>query len=184
MKHEIVASAVQFADVFHNAPDIHAFDPKDSQGNIIFDSGKHIMPGAVIGVGIAMYVDSFKKRIPAISNLYATLGGFVAATLYEGYDACGESVPGAKGIVETCQAGFLDGATANHAKVDSVLDIITTTGSSLIGAAIATKVAFEATKKFTNSKFYIMKQSELNKLKVLDLAPSKDDMRIITVVED
>lgn len=184
MKHELATTAFQFADVFHNAPDVQNVNLKDGHGNTVLDSGRHVYPGAMIGIGVALYVDVVRKKIPETSFALATAISAGLASSYEAYDACGDNVPGAKNIVDVCKAGYLDGETLKHATADSVWDILTTVVSSSVSAGIASFALYKLHKAAKHKGYYKMSQKQYNNMVLKDLTPSKKDMELITVEND
>lgn len=159
-KIELSQALIQTADYLGGMPQIDEFSAKDQSGNVIFDSSKHIIPGGMIGMGVAMYYDTVKRKIPYISAKIGGLMAFGAGLAYEGYDICGKKVPGSEGLIDNCQKGYLDGATAKIASIDTLSDLIFTFGGGITAAFIVTNVAFAVRKKLKMKKYYKMSHEE------------------------
>lgn len=174
----------EILELINNSPDLSLFDVKDGNGNQIIDAGKHALPGALIGAGIALYADSIRRKIPNISTKVAMLGTFIAASTYEGAEACGDYVPDAHSIVETCQKGFIDGNNAKYATMDGAIDMFVTVGCGAAAAFVVSNALFSARRNFRGEPFYRMsKTEELEYLQQWDVI-NPEDRKIIEIVQD
>lgn len=183
MKHELTHALSQLSTVFEDAPNVGQFDIKDGHGNVVVSSGKHVIPGGLIGIGIGMYADSIKRRLPMISMKFGFIFGALAGVVYEGVDTCGEPLPNAEGVLETCRQGFLDGATPAHAVVDSASDIFITSSFSSLSALAVGALAYSVRKKYIKQKFYHRSEEESTKDMAMDIFPDSGDKAIIVDVD-
>lgn len=160
MKIEAIQTLVQTADYLKGVPQIDELSVKDRAGHFLFDSSKHLIPGGVIGMGIAMYYDTAKRKIPNISAKIGGIVAFGAGLAYEGYDVCGEKVPNSEGFIDNCHKGYLDGATTKIASIDTFFDILFTYGGGMTAALIATGAAYNIRKKLKMKEHYKMSHEE------------------------
>lgn len=174
----------QILEIMHSSPDFALFDIKDGNGNQYIDTGKHVIPGALIGAGVALYMDTVRRKIPEISTKIATVGAFLISGAYEGAEACGDSIPDSSSIVETCKKGFADGNTIGHATMDSTADILVTLGFAATAAFVVSNALFATRRRFHKKPFYKMKESEEieHLLKWDSIKPA--DRKIIEIIPD
>ncbi len=184
MKYEAVQVANQLTDLFKYAPDIDAVNPKDAQGNVELDIGKHVVPNAVIGAGIALYADTFKRKLPAVSAGLATASCFVIGLAYEGFEACGDDTPGVHGAVAVCKAGYLDGATPKKATFDTIADVAFGSGVGFAVASLLAVSAFAIRRKFHQKPFYKMKMEKEKKHILMWGGIKPADRKIIEIIPD
>ncbi|MBI5357433.1 hypothetical protein HZB74_01145 [Candidatus Saccharibacteria bacterium] len=131
---EIIQTGAMLADLFKEAPNIKLLDP---EGPV--DCGKHVIPGIAIGLTTTICRDAINIKTPPKTIRLAALGSFVFGVLYESFDACGEAVPGASGLIETCKAGYLDGTNLSIANIDSPADISTGVLFGVLTAAVVSR---------------------------------------------
>lgn len=177
MKQEIL-------EIINSFPDISQFDIKDGRGNQIIDTGKHVIPGALIGVGIALYADTIKRKIPDFSTKMAILGTFLVSGAYETAEVCGDYVPNSHSILETCQKGFIDGSDVRYASMDTTADMFITVGFGAITALIASNALFAARRRFYKKPFYKMSESEEKDYLQMWETIRQADRKIIEIVPD
>lgn len=142
---EILQSALDISDIFKQ---------EDSLGRTIFDSDRHVIPGALIGSSIAVLADSLKHRRKAIvSTAYASAACAAAGVLYEGGESCNRGIPNnLSALGDSCKEGFLDHNSLRYAKVDATTDVLVTAASGTVAAAGALAIACLIRRKLARNR--------------------------------
>lgn len=182
MKYEALHVANQFTDVFKHAPDLEAVNPKDAHGNVELDIGKHVLPCAVIGAGVGLYVDSVKRMLPGASIAIATTATLEMGVLYEQIESCTDTTPGANGIAEVCTKGFLDGATVEKATLDSIADILFGTTVGTVSAVLAVLAVYNIRKHLVGRPHYKVTERQNRRKRIFGRSTSEKTQNIIQVI--
>lgn len=182
MKYDVIQATNQLTDLFKHAPDIDAVNPKDSDGNVELDIGKHVLPCAVIGAGIALYADTVKRMLPGVSVAVATTATLEAGVLYEQVESCTDTIKGAHGITEVCTKGYLDGATFEKATFDSVADILFGTTVGTASAMLAVLAIYNIRKHFIGRPHYKVTERQNQRKRIFRRSTSEKAQNIIQVI--